>query len=112
MNPFAALKNLFLPCPIQRTPAQQHSIDVHTAELKLYHFPVCPYCLKVRWHIRKLGLNIELRNAQQAEHQQPLRQEGGMEQVPCLRIHHPDAPTEWLYESDAIIHYLQQRFSA
>jgi glutathione S-transferase len=37
--------------------------------------------------------------------------EGGKFQAPCLRIGDPDHPPQWLYESSAIIHYLQQRFS-
>jgi glutathione S-transferase len=30
--------------------------------------------------------------------------------VPCLRIEHEDGHSEWMYESDEIVAYLQRRF--
>ncbi len=104
------IKNLFLPRPMQRDAAQQQAVDAQTAQLLLYHFPSCPYCLKVRWHIHKLNLSIELRDAQRPQHHQALLQGGGMGQVPCLRIQKNPQQVEWLYESDAIIRRLQQTF--
>jgi len=105
-----SIKNLFLPPPVQREPVQQQAVDAQTAKLALYHFPSCPYCLKVRWHMRRLNLNIELRNAQQIPHHKALLQGGGLEQVPCLRIAKTKQQIDWLYESEDILRYLQQKF--
>lgn len=104
------IKHLLLPKPVQRSPAQQQVVDAQTAKLALYHFPSCPYCLKVRWHMRQLNVNIQLCDAQHAEHRKALLQGGGVEQVPCLRIAKTPQQVEWLYESDDIIRHLQQEF--
>ena len=39
-------------------------------------------------------------------------QGGGQNQVPCLKITDDKGETTWLYESSAIIQYLQNRFAA
>ena len=39
-----------------------------------------------------------------------LTQKGGKRQVPCLRIKESDGSERWLYESKAIIQYLETRF--
>ncbi len=105
------LKNIaqwFVPQPVQRDPVIQQALDARAAPLALYHFPSCPYCLKVRWHLHRLNLHIELRDAQHNEHRQALLAGGGIEQVPCLRIATDAAQVRWLYESNDIIHYLNQ----
>ncbi|MCJ8267834.1 MAG: glutathione S-transferase N-terminal domain-containing protein, partial [Psychrosphaera sp.] len=58
----------------------------------------------------RLNLNIELRDAKNnAQHRQELLEEGGRIKVPCLRIQEGEKVT-WLYDSNAIITYLDQRF--
>ncbi len=95
----------------QRSPEQQQQVDSATRGLALYQFPYCPYCVKVRWAVRRLQLNIELRDAaNNPAHKQALRLEGGKLQTPCLRIDQAGRDTLWLYESADIIHYLQQHF--
>ncbi len=97
--------------PMQRSAAQQQQVDRETRRLALYHFPRCGYCLRVRRTIWRLNLRIELRNAaDDARWSNELRAHGGRLQVPCLQIRHPEQ-TEWLYESDDIIRYLQVRFA-
>ncbi|MGO2501847.1 MAG: glutaredoxin, partial [Cobetia marina] len=39
-----------------------------------------------------------------------LEQGGGRVKVPCLLITHDDGREEWMYESDTINAYLQERF--
>jgi glutathione S-transferase len=39
-----------------------------------------------------------------------LIEQGGKYQVPCLRIVDDNGEVSWLYESNAIGHYLNQRF--
>jgi len=91
---------------------RQAELDQMTASLKLYQFPQCPFCVKTRRTIWRLGLNIELRDARgDAQWQKELIQLGGRHQVPCLRLLEPDGSSQWLYESKAIIRYLDQHYA-
>ncbi|MDM8545244.1 glutathione S-transferase N-terminal domain-containing protein [Candidatus Venteria ishoeyi] len=111
MNLLAGIKNFLMGGkPQQRSPEAQAQVNENCVHLSLYHFPACPYCIKVRRQLWRLNLPIELRNAQKYKFSQALLEQGGLEQVPCLRIEELDG-IQWLYESDAIIHYLQQHFS-
>ncbi|WP_018935400.1 glutathione S-transferase N-terminal domain-containing protein [Thioalkalivibrio sp. ALJ24] len=99
------------PRGVQRDPEEQARVDEQTRAMALYHFPACPFCIKARRAMQRLSLDIELRNAQAAgEHRETLQTEGGKLQVPCLRIEEPDGSVRWLYESGAIIEYLESRF--
>ena len=61
--------------------------------------------------MRRLGLNIELRDARNdPQWEQELIEQGGKRQVPCLRINNEDGKVEWLYESKDIKRYLQQQY--
>lgn len=98
---------LTAPRPPQRPAGQQARLDAVTQDLTLYQFHACPFCVKTRRAIRRLGLNIELRDAKREQRwHDELLAEGGRVQVPCLRI--PRAgDTLWLYESNDIIAYLE-----
>ena len=62
--------------------------------------------------MRRLGLNIELRDARgDMQWRQQLLAEGGRLQVPCLYIPQSSGDAQWLYESDDIIAYLEERFA-
>ena len=62
--------------------------------------------------IRRLGLNIELRDARgDAQWRSELIQQGGRHQVPCLRLLQDDGSSRWLYESKEIIRYLERHYS-
>lgn len=104
------IDRLTLPKPPKHTPERQAELDAATAHLALYQYRACPFCVKVRRAIRRLGLNIELRDAlNDPEHRHALEREGGKAQVPCLRIDEGDKTT-WLYESSDIIAWLEKRF--
>lgn len=78
--------------------------------LSLYQYDFCPYCIVTRRAIDKLNLKIEIRDTlKKPKNRQELIAEGGMSQVPCLRIDKKDS-TRWLYESADIIKYLNDRF--
>jgi len=112
LTPFLLLGDkLTTPKGMERDPVEQARVDAETETLALYQFSACPFCIKARRTIQRLGLNIELRNSQHAgEHRQALLEGGGKVQVPCLRIDHPDGRSEWMYESQDIVAYLQDRF--
>tara|TARA_B100001059_G_scaffold235846_1_gene283262 strand:- start:43489 stop:43839 length:351 start_codon:yes stop_codon:yes gene_type:complete len=99
------------PKAIARDAAQQLSVDENCQNLALYQFSACPFCIKVRKEIARLGLNIEKRNAQHnQQYRNELAEAGGKVKVPCLRVSQPGQPVTWLYESADIISYLQRHF--
>lgn len=104
------------PRAIQRSAAEQAKVDEQTCNLALYQFYACPFCIKTRRAIRRLGLNIETRDAQRGSpHRDTLAAGGGEIKVPCLRIAHPDRNQgadgdTWMYESSDIIAWLESRF--
>ena len=101
------------PKPAEYTPERKAEIDAQTAKLALYHFRQCPFCVKTRRTVRRLGLNIETRDARNdPKWNQELISEGGKYQVPCLRIVKDDDSVEWLYESSNINQYLDKRFGS
>ncbi|RUR40795.1 glutaredoxin family protein [Vreelandella populi] len=104
-------EKLTTPSALERAPAEQARVDEACQRLALYQFRTCPFCIKVRKEIARLGLDIELRDTQQdPAHKQALIEGGGQPKVPCLKINHEDGHEEWLYESDDINRWLHQRF--
>ncbi len=45
------------------SPEKQAELDAQTGSMALYQYAACPFCVKARRAIRRLGLNIELRDA-------------------------------------------------
>lgn len=100
------------PSGIVRPAEDQQKVDLDCARLALYHFKTCPFCIKVRHEMARLSLPIQLRDAQHDPvHRDDLLQGGGKIQTPCLQIVDGHGNTQWMYESDDIIKYLQGRFS-
>lgn len=116
LTPIMLLAEWFTtPNAISRSPQQQADVNTACTHLALYQFKACPFCIKVRKEMARLGLHIEKRDVQHnVVFREQLQAQGGKVKVPCLRIetHTGDTPqVQWLYESNAIIDYLQQRFS-
>ena len=106
------LNRLTRPKGIVRDSAAQQAVDARTAQMALYHFPTCPFCLKARRTMHRLSLNIDLRNAQHdPAHRQDLLAGGSKIQTPCLRITDAQGQSTWLYESRDIIAYLEREFA-
>jgi len=101
---------IFSPSKQKRTDDIQADVNQKTATLKLYQFYACPFCIKTRRAIKRLNLKIETRNAQAGEFREELGLMGGKIKVPCLKIEGEDEAS-WVYESDAIINYLERRFA-
>lgn len=99
------------PKPIERTEEAQNAVDLSVKKLSLYQFYACPFCMKVRRHIHKLNLPIELRDAQNnTAYRQELESQGGAIKVPCLRIEE-ESGVKWMYESNDIIQYLDEQYA-
>lgn len=107
----ALVDQLTRPEPLQRDPEAQQAVNAATASMSLYQYFACPFCIKTRRAMHRLNLTIELRDAQNdSTHRQALAEQGGKIQVPCLRIDE-DTGSRWIYESDAIIALLEERFA-
>ncbi|EHJ02842.1 glutaredoxin family protein [Marinobacter manganoxydans] len=112
LTPFMLLsEKLSTPESVTRSAEEQARADEASKNLALYQFKACPFCIKVRKEIARLGLNIETRDAQHdPEHRAALEAGGGQIKVPCLKIHQEDGSDRWLYESGEIKAWLQERF--
>jgi glutaredoxin len=103
----------FPPRGIKREPELQAQIDQQTANLKLYQYRACPFCVKVRRAMKRQSLTIETRDVKRSDTaREELRAGGGNLKVPCLRIEDVQGQVEWIYESKDIIGYLEGRFVA
>lgn len=112
IGPFMLLgEKLTAPKGLLRPAAAQANVDLACSQLALYQFKTCPFCIKVRQEMRRLSLKIELRDAQfDPVHRAALLEGGGKVMTPCLQITQADGQVRWMYESDQINAYLQQRF--
>ncbi len=106
----AGIDRLTRPRPMQRSPEAQKAVDEAVSHMSLYQFFGCPFCIKTRRAIHRLNLPMTYRDAQSpGRWRDELAREGGKTQVPCLRIEE-DGKVTWMYESGAIIDYLEKRF--
>ncbi|MFN2289526.1 MAG: glutaredoxin family protein [Chromatocurvus sp.] len=112
LMPFVLIyEKLTTPKAVARQPDDQAAIDSAASDLALYQFRSCPFCIRVRKELARLGVDLELRDAQHdPAHRADLEAGGGRVKVPCLRIAGESGHDEWLYESDAINAWLRQRF--
>ena len=102
---------LFKPSVVKRNDEEQAKVDQETKILKLYQFYACPFCVKTRRAIKRLNLKVETRDAQTAgKFRKELEISGGKIKVPCLKLEGAGEAT-WIYESNDIIKYLDERFS-
>ena len=98
------------PSPMKRSKPEQAKVMAQLAHMALYQFYACPFCIKTRRALRRLNLPIQTRNVNEGSpFRAELVEQGGKIQVPCLRIEEA-GKVEWLYDSNAIISYLEQRF--
>lgn len=79
--------------------------------LALYQYAMCPYCVRVKAAIKRLGLDIDMRDTLfDAGARAELQGATGGTQVPCLRITRADGSEQWMLESADIIRYLEDRY--
>jgi len=102
---------LFSPKGVKRDVQLQSDFDRETAKLSLYQYAACPFCVKVRWAMKRNALKVETKDAKRnPQFAKELVDGGGSLKVPCLRIEESDGAVTWMYESSDIIDYLEQRF--
>ena len=76
-------------------------------KLTLYHFDMCPFCVKVKNYMDQNRIQIPMKNIlTDSQAKLELLEIGGKTQVPCLVI-----DGKALYESDDIINWLEQNYS-
>ncbi len=82
------------------------------ANVQLFYFASCPYCIKVRIALWWMKIEIPKKNiSSDPEFKAELISGGGKKQVPCLRIEMENNKIQWLYESRDIIRYLRKTAS-
>lgn len=102
---------LTAPKPLQRPEEKQKEIDESCQSLTLFHYPACPFCVKVRRNMRRLNLPIEKVDPRKDPvAMDELTNQGGKVQVPCLKISEGEE-VRWMYESSDINSYLEEQFS-
>ncbi len=80
------------------------------SDLILYYSPTCGYCHRVLAVGRKLGIELELRDARaDPEHGRTLREAMGRSTVPVLRYRDEEGGDRWMPESGDIIRFLRDR---
>lgn len=105
-----AIDYLTRPKQLQRPADVQEEVNQITSNMALYQFNACPFCIKTRRTFRRLNLEIETRDAMNnQQHRSELSEFGGQIKVPCLKIIE-NGNTQWMYESNDIIQYLNNRF--
>lgn len=103
------ISSVTLPKQIKRSSESTTTLKNETQSLSLYEFYACPFCVKTRRAIHRLNIDIERRDIRKhPQYYQELEAQGPAK-VPCLRIEKDNA-VEWLYESNDIITYLNNRF--
>jgi glutaredoxin len=98
------------PSPVIRIREDQDRVDAAVTGLSLYQFKACPFCVKVRRHMRRRSIKIELKDAKiDLLIKEELIREGGKHKVPCLRIAEGNKEVQWLYSSDEICRFLDAK---
>ncbi len=105
------LDAIFTPTAMIRSDSEQAKINEATQSMQLYELNMCPFCVKVRRSIKRLNLQIQLREiADDPKAHSELMAGGKIDQVPCLKIIENNKE-KWIYESSEIITYLENQFS-
>jgi len=91
---------------VQRTLIEQTSMNAKTKNWTIYQLEGCPFCVKVRRQMKRLALEIPLKNVTDSESHRELMMGGKQDMVPCLRYVDLNGNTQWMYESSDINEFL------
>ena len=106
------LDRIFTPAPeVSRSSGEQSTLDTKVSGWTLYHLEACPFCVKVRRELKRLAINLPLKeiNADPRNHEE-LMAGGKIDQVPCLRYIDESDAEHWMYESTDINAFLRSTF--
>ena len=79
--------------------------------LALYYLATYPFCIRVLSAIKRLGVDVELREIHEhPEFREELVAVRGRPTVPVLRITSPGSDDRWMSESADIIRYLEKTY--
>ncbi len=85
---------------------------IRDEKMVLYFFNSCPYCHVVINNLNKKGIMIEARDIKKnPQYNMELVQGGGQAVVPCMRIENEPGQYQWLYDSNQINSYINQKYS-
>ena len=87
--------------------AQALKVKEETQSMRVYQFKACPFCVKLRWAMRRMGVDLPFEDAKNdPKAKQELLTGGGKVKVPCLK-YEKDGQEKWLYESSDIELFLR-----
>lgn len=96
---------------MSETDARPRPGDPDEPHLALYQTRMCPYCVAVRRTLKKLDLDVEIRDLREdPQHRRDLIAARGRGTVPVLRITEADGSERWMPESMDIIAWLEDRY--
>lgn len=102
---------IFSPASPKREAAEQKRVDALFANMAIYEYTACPFCVKVRRALKRAGISIALKDAKIEPYRSELLKGGGKAQVPCLKYSNADGSVHWLYESNDIINFLNAKLA-
>ena len=93
---------------VRRSPLEQLSLNAKTKMWTLYQIETCPFCVKVRRQMKRLAIEIPLKDVvkNQIAHQE-LMEGGKQDMAPCLNYIDLLGNTKWMYESSDINEFLK-----
>ena len=99
------------PRPQPRSEQGQATVVQEAVRLSLYQFHACPFRVKTRRALHRLNVPMTVLDAKNdPAARERLLAGGGKVKVRCLHIQEENQ-SRWLYDSNAIIAYLEQRFA-
>lgn len=100
--------------PVERNYEEQVSLARESRRIQLYLCKACPESIKVKRRCEQLGLRVIEKDVQRIDtYCNELLHGGGELKVPCLRIEgRKGKETNWLYDGNSILEYLDRRFPA
>jgi hypothetical protein len=79
----------------------------------LYGFRISTYSLKARIGLKRLGLDLPMKDILESEEAYRELMAGGKRDLsPCLRIDHPGKPSEWIYHARKIVEHCEARIKS
>ncbi len=92
---------------VNRSAEEQARLDEKTKSWTLYELQTCPFCVKVRRHLKRLMIEIPKKdvNKDPRAHEE-LMTSGKIDQVPCLHYQDAAGNSKWMYESSDINDFL------